>query len=101
MHTAINDCTLLLDEHLSTDVVYFDFSKALDSVPHTRLLLKLEAAYGITGKLLVWFKSMHLVDIVCYSYLVRTVFYHPSSIKHTNRIKAAKNQPFFLAQHIY
>jgi len=49
---AFNDWTLSLDEHLSTDVVYFDFSKAFDSVPHTRLLLKFEA-YGITGKLLV------------------------------------------------
>ena len=32
---ALNDWTLSLDEHLSTDVVYFDFSKAFDSFPHT------------------------------------------------------------------
>ena len=54
--TALNDWTLSLDEHLSTDVVYFDFSKAFDSVPHTRLLLKLQA-YGINVQLLSWFKS--------------------------------------------
>ena len=53
---ALNDWTLSLDERLSTDVVYFDFSKAFDSVPHTRLLLKLQA-YGINGQLLSWFKS--------------------------------------------
>ena len=53
---AINDWTLSVDEHLSTDVVYFDFSKAFDSVPQTRLLLKLQA-YGINGQLLSWFKS--------------------------------------------
>ena len=53
---ALNDWTLALDERLSTDVIYFDFSKAFDSVPHTRLLLKLQA-YGINGQLLNWFKN--------------------------------------------
>ena len=59
---ALNDWTLSLDERLSTDVVYFDFSKAFDSVPHTRLLLKLQA-YGINGQLLSWFKSFLWVDV--------------------------------------
>ena len=53
---ALNNWTLSLDEHLPTDVVYFDFSKAFDSVPHARLLLKLQA-YGINGQLLKWFES--------------------------------------------
>ena len=53
---ALNNWSLSLDEHLSTDVVYFDFSKAFDSVPHARLLLKLQA-YGINGQLLKWFES--------------------------------------------
>ena len=52
---ALNNWTLSLDEHLSTDVIYFDFSKAFDSVPHARLLWKLQA-YGINGQLLNWFK---------------------------------------------
>jgi len=52
---AFNDWTLLLDEYLSTDVVYFDFSKAFDIVPIPDFCVKLEV-YGITGKLLVWFR---------------------------------------------
>ena len=35
------------------DAVYLDFQKAFDTVPHARLLKKLEA-YGIDGKLLEW-----------------------------------------------
>ena len=37
------------------DTVYLDFSKAFDSVPHKRLLVKMEN-YGITGKILGWCK---------------------------------------------
>ena len=56
---ALNNWTLSLGEHLSTDVIYFDFSKAFDSVPHTRLLLKLQA-YEINGQLLNWFKNFQI-----------------------------------------
>ena len=38
------------------DVIYLDFQKAFDSVPHLRLLNKLQS-YGISGKLLAWIKA--------------------------------------------
>ena len=38
------------------DVIYLDFKKAFDSVPHQRLLIKLKA-YGITGNLFAWIES--------------------------------------------
>lgn len=41
-------------EHV--DVIYMDFSKAFDTVPHNRLLNKLQA-YGIRGQLLLWIRD--------------------------------------------
>jgi Reverse transcriptase (RNA-dependent DNA polymerase) len=41
------------DQGKSVDVVYLDFAKAFDKVPHHRLLAKIKAA-GINGKLLLW-----------------------------------------------
>ena len=43
--------TTLVEEGNCVDIIYLDFRKAFDSVPHKRLLLKLEA-YGITGQIL-------------------------------------------------
>jgi hypothetical protein len=41
----------MMDEGLPVDVLYFDFRKAFDTVPHYRLLVKLENM-GITGETL-------------------------------------------------
>ena len=43
-------------EGKSFDLIYTDFSKAFDSVPHARLMNKLKVM-GITGEVLGWIKS--------------------------------------------
>ena len=45
--------TDMFDHGQAWDCIYLDFAKAFDSVPHKRLLNKLQA-YGITGKKLKW-----------------------------------------------
>lgn len=48
--------TKWMEEKKTFDCVYMDYRKAFDSVPHCRLLNKLEA-YGIAGKVLKWLGS--------------------------------------------
>ena len=45
----------LVDEGSAIDIIYLDFQKAFDKVPHQRLARKLET-YGIEGKVLTWIK---------------------------------------------
>ena len=52
--------TKSLDLRNPVDVVYFDFRKVFDSVPHAWLMLKLQT-YGIRGNLLKWIEDF-LVD---------------------------------------
>ena len=54
--TAMNHWTESLNSGYATDIIYFDFKKAFDLVPHRRLLLKLKS-YGISGNLLSWLSS--------------------------------------------
>ena len=49
----LNCLTEAIDREMITDVIYLDFPKAFDSVPHNRLIYKLNK-YGITGNLLHW-----------------------------------------------
>jgi len=47
---TLNDWTLALRNKHVVDAIYFDFSKAFDSVVHTKLRVKLQG-YGFDGKL--------------------------------------------------
>jgi hypothetical protein len=48
-----NSVTGSLDQSEPVDVIYFDFAKAFNKVPHAPLVQKLEKS-GITGRLLAW-----------------------------------------------
>jgi hypothetical protein len=50
---CVDEWTLALNFRNSVDVAYLDFSKAFDSVSHSKLILKLQS-FGIGGKLLDW-----------------------------------------------
>ena len=52
----LEEITKLLDEGIPVDVLYMDFMKAFDSVPHERLLKKIKA-HGIGGKLYKWIEE--------------------------------------------
>ena len=53
---TMEDWTRALDNGSNLDVIYLDYQKAFDTVPHGRLIEKLRA-YGVQGKLLDWIKS--------------------------------------------
>ena len=50
---CMHDWIMSLDLHKMLDVVYIDFSRAFDSVVHSKLLHKLRNV-GITGNLYNW-----------------------------------------------
>ena len=54
--TFLDRVTEELDKGGSVDVIYLDFAKAFDKVPHHRLLRKLEG-YGVSGSVLAWIKG--------------------------------------------
>ena len=49
--------SLSVENNIQIDVVYFDFSKAFDSVHHDTLLSKLRNQFGINGRLLKYLEN--------------------------------------------
>jgi len=47
---------MCIDKGENIDVIYLDFAKAFDKVPHKRLLAKVEG-YGIQDKVLNWIRN--------------------------------------------
>jgi hypothetical protein len=75
--TVIDLWTNAIDEGYNTDVIYTDFEKAFDKVPHKRLLSKLQS-YGISAEIIVWIEDFlchreHCVKINGTSSKTRTV----------------------------
>ena len=52
----LNQCVDTLVNGEVVDVIYLDFAKAFDTVPHSRLLGKLRS-YGINGNTLKWIEA--------------------------------------------
>ena len=61
---CLHDWTLNLQVRRITDVIYFDFKKAFDSVSQIKLMTKIQA-YGITGDLLIWLKAFLTNRVQC------------------------------------
>jgi hypothetical protein len=53
---VLDEWTAILDGRDDIDVMYMDFMKAFDKVPHRRLLAKLRM-YGVTGQVHGWIKE--------------------------------------------
>ena len=54
---CLDQCVAKIAEGGVIDTIYLDFAKAFDTVPHHRLLGKLQA-YGIQGNLFHWIKEL-------------------------------------------
>jgi len=53
---VMDDLSTFMEMKESVDIIYFDFKKAFDTVPHERLLYKVNQA-GISGNIFKWIKD--------------------------------------------
>ena len=52
----LEEVTKFIDKGFPVDVIYLDFSKAFDKVPHRRLVLKLKS-HGVGDKIANWIED--------------------------------------------
>ena len=57
--SALDSWTDAIDRGLAEDAIYLDFAKAFDTVPHLRLLSKLQV-YGVRGMAYKWIRQFLL-----------------------------------------
>ena len=57
----LEDVTKWAEEGSPVDIIYLDFQKAFDKVPHQRLLLKLKA-HGIGNGMINWIENGLLIE---------------------------------------
>jgi hypothetical protein len=53
---TLQDLTFSLDKRIQTDAIILDFSKAFDTVPHNRLILKLTQT-GVNQQIITWISA--------------------------------------------
>ena len=69
---SLETWTKALDEVYGLDIVYLDFRKALDSMPHIGLVEKLKM-YGLKGEILIWIEDF-LRSIKNYDNRIKSFF---------------------------
>ena len=60
VNTLVESISTTLMENLPTDIIYFDFAKAFDTVDHDLILNKLKFQYHIDGRMLKFFNKNYL-----------------------------------------
>ena len=68
---VMEDFTKLIEEKSDFDIIYLDFKKAFDQVPHQRLLSKLSSV-GTTGNIHKWIADFYPIEIKGYVSVIHT-----------------------------
>ncbi len=90
---VLDEWTEIIDQSDSVDVVFLDFKKAFDTVPHKRLIKKLKG-YKIEGKVIKWI-GMFLKNRIAKSSYQRKNLRMVTSRKWYSTRKCIRTRPIF------